>query len=394
MDPATKIRVGGLAALVFLILGSYAIARPAVESLFLATNGAAALPQAWLGVAVGSLAVVLFYNHWAARTDLVILFGVASVLSAAGLCALLALGGTDTSTGTMLLYLWKDIYIVVLIEIFWSFANSNIPRDLAKWIYGLFCVLGSLGGMAGNLLVGVLAAHVGTAQSLWAVVPLLLIAGAGCALLSKTCPSRPPSSARETRVLEGLGVLRRSRILWLLMALIATSQVVITLIDYQMNLALELHYPDTDARTAVIGRIYAAIDMASLTLQLATGPMLRLLGVGTVLLLIPGLLGVAVATYAAIPRFAAMASAKVASKAFDYSLFRAAKEILYIPLSHSERTQGKAFVDMCSYRAAKGACSLLLLGLLAWGSADWVLGATLVGIGLWAAIALRLRHQG
>jgi ATP/ADP translocase len=122
--------------------------------------------------------------------------------------------------------------------------------------------------------------------------------------------------------------------------------------------------------------------------------MLRLLGVGTVLLLIPGLLGAAVATYAAIPRFAAMASAKVASKAFDYSLFRAAKEILYIPLSHSERTQGKAFVDMCSYRAAKGACSLLLLGLLAWGSADWVLGATLVGIGLWAAIALRLRHQG
>jgi len=385
--------VAGLAALVFLILGSYAIARPAVESLFLADHGARGLPTAWIGVALGSVVVVTIYNRWSARTDMVVLFGVVSVLSAACLTGLLLGRDRGMPAGTLLLYLWKDLYIVVLIEIFWSFANSVIPRDLAKWIYGLFCVLGSLGGMAGNLAVGLLAARYGTAQGLWAVVPLLLLAGAGCAVLARTFPDAARQRvAGRPSLTEGFGVLRRSRALWLLMALIATSQLVITLVDYQMNLALELHYPDTDARTAVIGRIYAAIDLASISLQLAAGPVLRLLGVGTVLLLIPGLLGAAVAAYAAVPRFAVMAATKVSSKAFDYSLFRAAKEILYIPLSHSERTQGKAFVDMCSYRVAKGACSLLLLGLAAWGSPDWVLFATVAGVGAWLGVTLALQR--
>jgi AAA family ATP:ADP antiporter len=391
MDRPTTVRVAGLAGLVFLILGSYAIARPAVESLFLAEHGAKGLPTAWLGVALGSLVVVTVYNRWAARTDLVVLFGVASVVSAAGLTALLLGRGAGLPGGTLLLYLWKDLYIVVLIEIFWSFANSVIPRDLAKWIYGVFCVIGSLGGMAGNLTVGLLAARYGTAQGLWAVVPLLLLAGAGCALLNQAFPPGTAHRAKgKPSLTEGFGVLRRSRTLWLLMGLIAMSQVVITLIDYQMNLALELHYPDTDTRTEVIGRIYAAIDLASMALQLATGPVLRLLGVGAVLLLIPGLLGVAVGAYAAVPRFAAMAASKVSSKAFDYSLFRAAKEILYIPLSHAERTQGKAFVDMCSYRVAKGACSLLLLGLAVWGSPGWVLLATLAGIAVWIGVTAGL----
>jgi AAA family ATP:ADP antiporter len=185
--------------------------------------------------------------------------------------------------------------------------------------------------------------------------------------------------------------------LWLLMALVAISQVVITLIDYQMNIALERVYPDTDGRTAIIGRIYAAIDFVAMGLQVATGPILRALGVSAVLLLIPSLLGGAVAGFALLPRFALIASAKVASKAFDYSLFRAAKEILYIPLNHAERTQGKALVDICSYRVAKGACSLLLLGLAALGSGAanlnvWIPVLCLGFIGLWIAVTVALRR--
>ena len=93
---------------------------------------------------------------------------------------------------------------------------------------------------------------------------------------------------------------------------------------------------------------------------------------------IPGLLGCAVAGFAIVPKFIAIASGKVASKAFDYSLFRAAKEILYIPLSHAERTQGKAFVDMMAYRMAKGATSVMLLGLIAMGEPQAALWLTMV----------------
>jgi ATP/ADP translocase len=112
-----------------------------------------------------------------------------------------------------------------------------------------------------------------------------------------------------------------------------------------------------------------------------------------VLLAIPALLGAAVAGYALIPRYAAIAVAKVASKAFDYSLFRAAKEILYIPLGHAERTQGKAFVDMMSYRMAKGATSLMLLGLVALKRPELTLWLTLACIGLWLWITMKLNKH-
>ena len=179
LTPLERTRLIGLAALIFVVLASYAIARPATESLFLGAHGAESLPWAWLLVGIGSLVVVTLYNRWSATTDLVRIFGVVSALSAVLLvCILLGLQA-DTPGMTWVLYLWKDLYIVVLIEIFWSFANSTVPQDRAKWWYGLFCVLGSLGGMAGNLGVGWLAQATSTEQSLWAVVPLLAIGGFG-----------------------------------------------------------------------------------------------------------------------------------------------------------------------------------------------------------------------
>jgi AAA family ATP:ADP antiporter len=388
-----RTRLLGLAALIFVILASYAVARPATESLFLETNGAESLPWAWLGVGVGSVAVVTLYNRWAAATDLVKIFGAVSGISALVLVAILLALEANVGGTSWALYLWKDLYIVVLIEIFWSFANCTVPKDRAKWWYGMFCVLGSLGGMAGNLGVGWLASEWSTAQSLWAVVPLLTIGGVGGFALSHFTgvtgrPKTPPAGLAD-----GFRVLQRSRKLWLLMGLIATTQIVITLIDYQFNVAIERFYTDIDARTAAIGQVYASIDMVAIGLQLGTGPILRWFGVPLVLLSIPALLGVAVAGYALVPRYAAIAAAKVASKAFDYSLFRAAKEILYIPLDRAERTQGKAFVDMMSYRMAKGATSLMLLGLVALGQPQAALWLTLVCIGVWVWITIRLNRN-
>ena len=45
----------------------------------------------------------------------------------------------------------------------------------------------------------------------------------------------------------------------------------------------------------------------------------------------------------------------------DYSLFRATKELLYLPLTHRERVEGKAVVDVLGYRIAKVAASAIVL---------------------------------
>jgi AAA family ATP:ADP antiporter len=364
-----------------------------VESLFLTVHGSERLPLAWLGVGVGVIATVTLYNRWAARSDLIAVYGVSSGVSGLVLIGLLFGLSVDLGAAVFALYLWKDIYIVVLIETFWAQANSVVPETRAKRVYGLFCVLGSLGGMGGNLLSGVIAERLGTASVLTVVGVLLLGIAIGCRWLLRNTGEGQDRPAAPASFRAGFAVLRRSPMLWLLMGLVATSQVVITLVDYQMNVALEALYTDTDARTAIIGRIYAGIDFLAMVLQLATSHILRWLGITAVLMLIPSLLGAAMASFALLPHFALIVTGKVTSKALDYSLFRAAKEILYIPLSHAERTQGKALVDICSYRVAKGACSLMLLGLAAWGSMGGVSVLTLGIIGVWIAITVAVTRN-
>ena len=47
-----------------------------------------------------------------------------------------------------------------------------------------------------------------------------------------------------------------------------------------------------------------------------------------------------------VPKFLFMILVKISSKTLDYSLLRGTKEILYIPLSRAEKTQGKGIIDI------------------------------------------------
>jgi len=237
-----------------------------------------------------------------------------------------------------------------------------------------------------------------TADTLWLGLPLLLGAGTLAWAYSRWIgePGRTTDAAPRG-LLAGFAVLRRSSYLTLVLALIAVTQLVITLIDYHFKGMLEAGYPETDQQTEIIGLVYGAIDIASVALQVLTGPILRLAGVGATLLLIPIFLGGAVGAAIAVPVFLTVAVAKVASKGLDYSLFRAAKEMLYLPLSYREKTEGKALVDMLTYRVAKAGVSALLLVFIlleAQALAIWLTIALLVvWVGLTYSIVRRYRAQ-
>ena len=57
------------------------------------------------------------------------------------------------------------------------------------------------------------------------------------------------------------------------------------------------------------------------------------------------------------------AAAYMVFKVLDYSVFRAAKELLYIPLSFDSRYRAKALIDAFGYRFSKGAVSGILAGV-------------------------------
>ncbi len=396
------LRVVCLCVLAYLLMFSYAIARPSAESLFLDAHDYSQLPRVWILVAFAALATVAVYNRFSSRYDLVTLYAAVCLISGAMMTGLVFAWKAGLPGTSYVLYVWKDIYIVVLVEIFYSFANAVFPIQRARWYYGLFGVFGSIGGISGNLAVGPLAHRVGTDDSLWAVLPALGLSAVLCVAFARVIGARSLMREEKTddgppKLSQGLAILRSSSYLLLMLGLVAVVQVAITLIDYQFNGIVEATYPDTDTRTGVIGKVYAAVNTGTLLGHALVGPLLRLLAIPGTLLAVPLALAGTVIAFAINPAFGTMAAAKVASKAFDYTIFRAAKELLYIPLSYVEKTQGKAVVDMLTYRVAKGGASLLLLILAAVVTQALVTGLTLAAIVVWiaitVAIAVRFRKR-
>jgi ATP/ADP translocase len=50
-------------------------------------------------------------------------------------------------------------------------------------------------------------------------------------------------------------------------------------------------------------------------------------------------------------------------KVFDYSLFRGAKELIYMPLDFDSRYRAKEIIDVLGYRTGKGGSALAVLFL-------------------------------
>ena len=174
------------AVLGFLALASYGLARPAVESVFLGSYGKEALPYVWLAVAVVAFCVVGIYNRYAATTHPAQLFGVSAALSALLLIAILGARSLGISAADFALYVWKDVYIVVLVEIFWTYANAVFPIRSARWLYGLFLVVGTLGSVTGELAVGQLAQAYGTMTAIWGVGFVLTLLAGGSLMLDRS----------------------------------------------------------------------------------------------------------------------------------------------------------------------------------------------------------------
>jgi ATP:ADP antiporter, AAA family len=387
-------RIATLYTLGFLLIFGYALARPCIDSLFLEHFSSNSLPSAWLLTAIFSAFVIAIYNRYNQHYAIFSMYGATSIICAIFLFVLLLGYHLGLVWAIYLLYIWKEIYMVVLMEMYWSYADIVFNTQTARWTYGLAMAVGSLGGVLGNLIIGPFARLVGTEKALWCLIFFLLAGYVVVRLAKKVGDQTPNEKQKKTANIQlGLKTLLNSRYLVPLALLVCLVQVVIGLIDYNFNTMLRESATDTDTRTGLIGQIHAAVNVIAIVLQISTGPILRLIGIGSTFLSIPIVLSGLMFGLVLFHSFPLMMAVKTASKALDYSLFRAIKEILYIPLSREEKTQGKGFIDIFIYRLARGLASLMLLGLIAIGFSHIVMEIAIVLMALWLILALILAKR-
>lgn len=379
----------------FFISAEYAIVRPVSNSVFIAAYSSQGFPYAWLALVPLNFLVIALYNKYLPRLGCFKTYAViASIIVSINVMSGFYL--KSCSWLPFFLYVWKEIYVMLMFQQLWSVIHSTISLKKAKYLYGILFGIGALGAVCGSLVPGLLAVRLGSESLLFTSVGIYaLLTFCYYCLLQKSTLTPPVSTEKQTAwtaLQESIGLIRSSKILLFILVIVVCMQVSSCLIDFQFNHLLEEAYPGKDARTAFTAKIMGSVHMISMALQFFGSFLLvHFLGFRKSHLLIPAVLLLNGIGFFFIPTFTMISLSFITIKSFDFSLFGVIKEMLYIPLNPKEKFHAKSIIDVVAYRSSKAVASLLILAVQ--GVAPFVLRGVGISICVLWGVAVLLMFK-
>jgi AAA family ATP:ADP antiporter len=386
----------------FLIITALYQLKPASRSLFIEALGAARLPYVWIITALTMVVFITYYHRLVARySRFNVVLGTCLVIS--GLLVLFRL--LINFPGTIVavcFYVFVDILSVVLVEQFWSLTNSIYTTREGKSWYGFVGTGGLVGGITGGGLSALLIQHtrlqtpdllLTAAVTIGIIFALTWVMGRIGLYCEVEQVVRVEAAGKA-----GWRVLGQSRYLMLIAAVLLLAQLVSPLIDYQFLSSVEASYPEREARTAFISLFFSVMGFISVGINLVITPLIHRF-FGTIVGLLVQPLMISLFSWAFLFQSTLFfgSAAKISDRGLSYSINRASKELLYIPIDPVIIYQAKAWIDMFGYRIFKVSGSLMILIFTQWlpiklglSQLSWI---TITICAAWIAIIMVLRHE-
>ena len=176
-----------------------------------------------------------------------------------------------------MLFLFKELYIVLLIEQYWSYINSSISASTAKKINGPITGIAGIGGAVGGTLVAMSAESLGNRVhgTRW---PRLHSSPRRSSLTWPTVSSGNPSTTAEIRVpwvTWRLSLFRENPVLVSLLAIVLSSQVIAAVLDFKFQSLLSVEFAgNPDKETAFQGWFWGTLNTSVLAFQFVITPLL------------------------------------------------------------------------------------------------------------------------
>ena len=401
MKISRELQIAGMmAACAFFTLAGYEFIRSASTVLFKQAYGADSLPMVMAVMPIVVFLGLMLYSRTLSRFGprLTLMFTTSASAVIILACYFVILTGNKPITAV--LYLVKEFYIVLLIEQYWSYINSSLSRDTAKRVNGPITGIAGIGGAAGGWGLALLAEPMGTEAMVLiaslALVPAVVLGNLTYALHGEPQPSEATerSAAPQSTGHMGLRLFLSNRVLRYLLAIVFTSQIVSAVLDLKFQALLSVEYAgQTDKEAAFQGWFFGTLSTSVLVLQFIVAPaLMSVLSLRLVHILMPLIHVAAIAVAIIEPSVLTVGLALFLFKAFDYSMFRAAKEVLYIPFSFDVRYRAKEVIDVFGYRAGKGVSSAAIVFLQRVGMAvsGFYLQIALACVALWLVLIFPL----
>ncbi|MYE71194.1 MAG: hypothetical protein F4237_14230 [Gemmatimonadetes bacterium] len=428
----------------FLVLCGYFFLRPVREAMGVA-RGMDELRWLFVVTSVASLAAVLIFGGVVARMNrrrfipIAYLFVIACLI---GFAALLiadvrtggGLIGTDAQTGLSLgvgrtFFVWLTVINLFATSVFWAFMVDIFDVHQGKRLFAFIGIGGTLGAIVGGVAANVISELTDTPY-----LPAgLMLMGAGCFALAiavmltldrmavrsevSSLGAAGPSAAdgtpaggetgssgaagTEDGALTGGGriggtfwdeaaaVVKSPYLLgvglWVVFMAVANTMVYFT----QANIILT----DSDTFSQLVANFalfdWVAQGFTLITQIFVTTHLIRKIGVGWTLAILPIVTLAGFAVLAAWPIYGVMLIFSALHRATRYAISRPSRETLFSVVTPSEKYKAKPVVDVFLYRfgdaAGAGIDSLFaVLGL----TLAWVAGSTAPLAAMWIVLSI------
>ena len=393
-----------------VLVGSYTLAlfglyllKPARDSLFLSEQSASDLPVAFMLTAVLAVPVSLIYGRAGRLWSAARLMAVVSLAVVLGqLLWWWALAGSSEAL-SYLFYAWTGIVGGLVSSQFWLLGNTICDTRQAKRLFPLLGLGGIVGAIVGGTVTGRFAGALGLGPRdlvlvttvVWAVA--LAVASLAVRRIEPADGSGPAESGGGTspgrRFMKDVA---GSRHLLLIIGIVASSMLVSTFADYIFKSVASAAYPDADDLLGFLGLFYAGMNLASLLLQvMLTSRLVRGLGVGGALMVLPLMLTLGAGALLVAPGLLTASLLRGGEMGLKYSLDKTSRELLYLPLPLRLKRGVKMFVDTFVERGSRGLAGLLLLLATAvlHFSLSQITLVMMVLLVIWLVLTVAMRRQ-
>ncbi|MDH3526178.1 MAG: MFS transporter [Gammaproteobacteria bacterium] len=385
----------------FSLLCSYYIIRPMRDEMGIA-GGVENLQWLFTGTFLVMLAAVPLFGWVSSRFERRRLLPIVYWFFIANLLVFFVLFQSELTHAWIAraFFIWASVFNLFVVSVFWSFMADIFNNEQARRLFGVIAAGGTSGAICGPLLTAALAQSLGPTRLLPVSAALLGVALVCIERLSawrsrQGAAGTSPAAAEQAiggSVFGGIRLVLRSPYLLGICVLMLLFTTLATFLYFQQAQIVRDSFSDPAQRTAVFAGIDLAVNILTLVFQvLLTGRLVKWLGLGWTLALVPLLLGAGFLVLGLAPVLAVLVVVQVLRRAGNYAIMRPAREMLYVVLGREEKYKAKNFIDTVVYRSGDAVSAWAYAGLRAMGLSLSTIAFIAVPLAVvWAGVAFRL----
>jgi ATP:ADP antiporter, AAA family len=353
------------------------------DAAFLTAWPATALPLMTLVTAGATVALVPTFSRVLDRFSPVAVVAGGFALSAAAHAAEWAFFDAGRWVA-IVIYLHLAAVGAILLSGFWSLIAERFDPAGARAAYGRITASGTAAGIASSVVVHRLATAAGSEAVLALLTVLHLLCTCAVVMMGRTPPLLPRAQEPRNGATGPLETIRSPYVRTIagFVVLTAASS---TVLDFLLKSSAREALGAGPVLLRFFALYYGTLEGLSFVAQIASGPVMRRLRVGTAVNLLPGAVAAASLATLIVHGWPVIALARGIDSVVRRSLFRTPYELLFVAMDSRTRHRAKALLDVVSTRAGDAAGSGIVQAMLLSGIASTTSGLLIVAFAFAAA---------